>query len=132
MLSDYHRNITACMRCEHCCHGPCPCPCRADRAGRDMQELARSGGCPLGRHANVPATAPEHERSVLRGMIGIAQAVTHAGRADDAVIARRRVICRGCPESIPSAIGAAKCRRCGCQLWAKTTLSAQRCPLGKW
>lgn len=117
----FHLRLHTCHRCpKHDGGGHCTAA-----KGRDIVDQANEGTCPLKMFEGGT-------RDYFAGMIGIAKAVARIDRAEPATIARRRVICRGCPESIPSAIGTMKCRLCGCQLWAKTTLKDQKCPAGKW
>ena len=64
---------------------------------------------------------------VTKGLVGLAQSHLNIGVADDQTIASRRQSCEGCPEWEHG-----KCRRCGCYTHAKTRLTRERCPLGRW
>ena len=44
---------------------------------------------------------------------------------------KRRDICRKC-EHQKIIIGARFCDICGCAIWGKTLLKAEKCPEGKW
>jgi hypothetical protein len=69
------------------------------------------------------------------GAVGLAMAATGIGRADAAVIATRRALCRDCPEAVPCAgvIGRkCQCRLCDCVIRAKTANADEKCPEGKW
>jgi hypothetical protein len=118
-------NLKICLSCEHLqrgCQGPCACTLD----GREIKAHAAEGACPINRFSGEP-------RSFLHALIGIAKAVLRVDQADKQTIAARRVICRGCPESVTSLGGVlATCRICGCALALKTTLKGESCPQGKW
>ena len=44
---------------------------------------------------------------------------------------RRQAICLTCEQRTPTFIGFI-CKECGCIIRAKTNLSFEKCPLGKW
>lgn len=68
---------------------------------------------------------------IAHGAAGLAKATLRIDRASTEAIEERRKVCSGCPEFMPAGI-ASKCRACGCNLMAKTTIASERCPLGKW
>lgn len=50
-------------------------------------------------------------------------------RATEEEANRRFAICEGCPELTHIT---ARCKLCGCFMFAKTKLQPATCPLGKW
>ena len=72
---------------------------------------------------------------VKNGVIGITKSVLGIDPADDSVIAKRREMCRDCPNAVPCAKIIGKfcaCSICGCLLSLKTKVKSERCPEGKW
>lgn len=76
---------------------------------------------------------------IAQGVSGLTRAavaaVTGAGAADAHEIERRRSLCRECHHAIPCAHDPERkcvCKLCGCLLRAKTMLTDQSCPAGKW
>lgn len=49
------------------------------------------------------------------------------GHASDSVIAERRELCESCDRWFHG-----RCKDCGCYTYAKTQLTREKCPLGKW
>ncbi|MEM8781225.1 MAG: hypothetical protein AAGE65_00080 [Planctomycetota bacterium] len=79
-------------------------------------------------------------RTWLRGAIGWAKAAVRAEPVSDEVRHERRAACARCPEasavkrvgSLRVLSAASACGVCRCNLRAKTRLSGERCPAGKW
>ena len=74
-------------------------------------------------------------RSMAHGAKSISKASAGIGRADEAVVAGRRSICRSCDKATRCKNNVTmfcKCTVCGCMLKAKTSLASERCPLKKW
>jgi hypothetical protein len=63
----------------------------------------------------------------IKGAIKLAQSELGVGISPPDLTAERRKICEGCPEWEHG-----KCRVCGCYTFAKTRLTKETCPLGKW
>ncbi len=75
--------------------------------------------------------------TILTGLVGLTQATLHIHRADAPVIQQRLAICTTCPHAtrIPgkSELAAtSRCLVCTCFIHPKTTLTPEKCPLGKW
>lgn len=118
--SDYHLRLHVCHRCEyHNKRGICLLD------NRDIREQCEQGTCPVGKFEGV-------SRDYLRGAIGIAKWAAGQDQADKKTIAKRRVICRGCPAAKLVLGVLAQCGECKCVLMAKTSLRDQKCPQGKW
>lgn len=66
-------------------------------------------------------------KRIAHGAVGIAKAVAHIDRPDDATIAARLAVCEGCDEYKNG-----KCGKCGCNMKYKTAVAQEKCPLRKW
>jgi hypothetical protein len=65
---------------------------------------------------------------IVRGAIGLAKSELGIGTAISAEqIAARRSVCESCDRWDHG-----RCMECGCYTYAKTRLTHERCPLGKW
>jgi hypothetical protein len=128
--------ILICSKCpqrERPCNGQCEC--KADPQKRSSYQLAVLGACPLGNFGEgAKPTDPEKAgvARLLHGAVGIAKAVLHIDRADDATIDRRRAICGTCDQATVVLGVLEKCKACGCGIVPKTANADQVCPLGKW
>lgn len=81
-------------------------------------------------------------KQLTRGVAGLAKAVLHIDRADDATIQARRDVCRGCehasrnPDQKYAENGGlttrSRCGKCGCFIAPKTVIAGEACPLEKW
>jgi hypothetical protein len=79
---------------------------------------------------------------VAKGAVGLSKAVLGLDQASDAEKLRRRDICRECPEatrnqrlldkSSKGLTTCSTCKKCGCNIKAKTSLATETCPIGKW
>jgi hypothetical protein len=63
----------------------------------------------------------------ISGVVGLAKSEFGIGLASGDVIDARRTVCESCDRWQHG-----KCMECGCYTWAKTRLTNERCPLGKW
>jgi len=64
---------------------------------------------------------------IVSGAVKLAKSEIGIGVAGDETVAQRRSLCESCEEWDHG-----RCRKCGCFTWAKTRLTHERCPLGKW
>jgi len=64
---------------------------------------------------------------MARGAVKLAKSEMGIGLASGDVIDARRTVCESCERWQHG-----KCLECGCYTWAKTRLTNERCPLGKW
>ncbi|MEM9752540.1 MAG: hypothetical protein AAF916_04065 [Planctomycetota bacterium] len=79
-------------------------------------------------------------RTLWRGVVGLVKAAVRAEPASDAERQSRRAACAKCPEakhvkrvgSLNVLAGTSVCGVCRCNLRAKTRLSGEACPMGKW
>ncbi len=79
---------------------------------------------------------------MLHGAVALAKVAVGADAAPEALIAVRRDICRQCAQATRNSdprfaahaglTTLSRCRACGCFVAAKTRLTAERCPLGRW
>lgn len=77
---------------------------------------------------------------IVDGIVGLSKAALHVNMADKLTIAARRDICRVCEFAEMRKTGEGKtgltsfsrCEKCGCFIAPKTTLSGEKCPIGKW
>jgi hypothetical protein len=63
----------------------------------------------------------------IRGAAKLIQSELGIGKAPERITQERRQVCEGCEEWDHG-----RCRNCGCYTWAKTRLTKEACPLGKW
>jgi len=63
----------------------------------------------------------------IKGAIKLAASELNIGIADDATVHSRRRACESCDRWEHG-----RCTECGCFTYAKTRLTNERCPLGKW
>jgi hypothetical protein len=64
---------------------------------------------------------------VVKGAFGLAKSEAGIGIAAASEIEARRKACEAC-----SRWEHGRCLECKCFTWAKTRLTHERCPLGKW
>lgn len=75
-----------------------------------------------------------------KGIAGLTKAALGIDRADPATIESRRDICRGCEfatrnQKFAKSNGLtnfSRCSKCGCFIAAKTNISYESCPDGRW
>lgn len=65
--------------------------------------------------------------SAVSGAVKLAKSELGIGVIDADAIAVRRAACESCERWEHG-----RCLECGCYTWAKTRLTRERCPLGKW
>lgn len=63
----------------------------------------------------------------IAGAVKMVQAELNIGVLDAPQIAARRAACEACDRWDHG-----RCTECGCYTFAKTKLTHERCPLGKW
>jgi len=81
-------------------------------------------------------------QTVADGVVGLSKAALGIGLAGPEVIARRRDVCRQCPNASRSKdakfapfnglTSFSRCAACACFVSAKTRLASEQCPLGHW
>lgn len=64
---------------------------------------------------------------MAKGAVKLAKSEMGFGIASDDVVSSRRGACESCDRWDHG-----RCMECGCYTWAKTRLTNERCPLGKW
>lgn len=80
--------------------------------------------------------------TIAKGAAGLSKAVLGIDQASDAEKLRRRDICRECPEatrnqrrlhlSTKGLTACSVCKKCSCNIKAKTSLATEHCPIDKW
>lgn len=65
--------------------------------------------------------------SVVRGVVGVAKAVTGIGAADRELVRQRLERCYACDDE-----DLGQCLQCGCFIAAKARVQAEHCPRGLW
>lgn len=131
-----------CTRCPNFSVGP-PAVCRK-LSGALIEHMASPGPfCPIGLHAALPvaatvsgaASAPARScrlRGLLSAALKLLLVLLRVCRAERAVVAARREVCRGCEHQVRR-IGLLRvCNKCGCLTRAKTALAPEGCPVGRW
>jgi hypothetical protein len=81
------------------------------------------GGC----NKPKPEVKSASLASLASGAIKLAKSEIGIGIASPEVIADRRGTCEACDQW-----NHGRCMKCGCFTYAKTRLTNERCPLGKW
>jgi hypothetical protein len=94
------------------------------------------------RCRSSPNVSPILTTSVFRGAVGLIRATARLGVAPEEVTRARRDICRTCNYATRNddpkfaanqgLTTLSRCTRCRCFIGAKTRLTAETCPLGKW
>jgi len=79
-------------------------------------------GCNCNKTTERPSLA-----AMATGAVKLAKSEMGIGLASGDVIDARRTVCESCERWQHG-----KCLECGCYTWAKTRLTNERCPLGKW
>lgn len=70
---------------------------------------------------------PCGKKRAMLGAVKLAQSELGIGVTDKETTARRRTICESCPDW-----NHGRCNLCGCYTFAKTRLTKETCPVGKW
>lgn len=65
--------------------------------------------------------------SVVKGAVKLVQSEVGIGIASPSEVDARRAVCEACDQWLHG-----RCTKCGCYTFAKTRLTNERCPLGKW
>jgi hypothetical protein len=63
----------------------------------------------------------------IKGAVKLVKSELNIGISSPEVVANRRTVCEECDQWDHG-----RCRECGCFTYAKTKLTNERCPLGKW
>ena len=63
----------------------------------------------------------------VKGALRLLQSEAGVGITDAGRIGERRAICESCDQWEHG-----RCLKCGCYTFAKTRLTNERCPIGKW
>ncbi|HOD83729.1 MAG: hypothetical protein BWX88_04864 [Planctomycetes bacterium ADurb.Bin126] len=81
-------------------------------------------------------------QKIIHGAVALAKVALGADAASDPLVAARRDICRQCDQATRNSdprfaanrglTTFSRCRKCSCFIAAKTRLTEERCPLGRW
>jgi len=64
---------------------------------------------------------------LVRGVVGVAKALTGTDRPPQSVIEERRRSCLACPS-----LRFQMCTECKCAIFLKVLVKSEECPLGRW
>jgi len=73
-------------------------------------------------------------QQLVRGVIGVSKAKLGIGRVPVEVMKQRLQTCVACPQLTENVFPGCgrRCGVCGCGVFCKAQLAAERCPEGRW